>query len=800
ANAVMIRSLPVRDPGQLVLFRYEFSGDISAVRRTQVGDDQTTFPYAVYEAVRGRTRTLSGVVAFVPLGLNQQSLTVQTEGQSIVAGGEMVSGNYFQVLGVSPILGRVIVDDDLRPGAPNVAVISHQFWLREFGGDPSVVGRSITVNRLPFMVAGVMPREFFGVNPAVPPDLWISLRDMPVLKPWGRLRPGPGGVSPFADTRYWWCLMIGREQPGMSQRQVLAEVDVLFRETISEGLKERPGANSLPHLALTSARHGLDGLRRSLSVPLRILIASVSLVLLIACANVATLLLARAWSREREVGARLALGASRCRLVQQFLTESMLLSLCGGAAGLLLSLWGSEALVPMLAAAGQPIPLGVQPDLTVFAFAAAISLLTGILFGLVPALGATRVNLMPQLMKSSGRGCSRFILSKILVSGQAALSVFLLFGALLFVRTFLNLENQDLGFNRHNLLLFEIDPRRGGASIDQTVAIYDRALGKIQALPGVQSASISAAALLSGFTDGGPVSIEVPQESSEGTRDVYFNIVGPDFLETMGIPVLVGRGIDWRDISLRNRVAVVNEAVARLLFPNEDPLGRRFSFEIPFDSRNAFEIVGVVKNAKYGGIRPEPPPTAYLPYSTLPERIARMCFGVRTTGDPLLMVPAVRDAMRSVAPALPMIDIRTQGDQINRALEQERMLAGLSSLFGVLALLLVFVGVYGTLAYAVTRRTGEIGIRMALGASPSLVSWMLLREALLLAGCGLVVGLPVALASARLVASRFFGVAAHDGWTILTTSMVLSVAAILAGFLPANRASHIDPIQALRYE
>ncbi len=800
ANAVMVRSLPVRDPGQLVLFRYESRGDISMVRRTQIGESQATFPYAVYEALRERTRTLSGVIAFAPLGLNQQSLTVQTGDQATVAAGEIVSGNYFQVLGVPAILGRTLVDDDQRQGAPNVAVISHRFWLRELGGDRSIVGKSITVNRQPFTVAGVAPAGFLGVNPAMPPDLWISLRDMPVLKPWGRLRPGPGGISPFADRRYWWCTVMGRQIPGITQQQVLAEADVLFRETIEEGLRDAPAADGLPHLALSSARRGLGNLRGSLFEPLRILAAAAALVLVIACGNVATLLLARAWAREREVGARLALGASRSRLVRQFLTESVLLSLCGGAAGLLLARWGSEALVPMLAAAGRPILLDVRPDLAVLGFAVAASLLTGVLFGLVPALNATRVNLMPQLTASGGSASPRLMLSKILVVGQAALSVFLLFGAFLFVRTLQNLEKQDLGFHPHNLLLFEIDPRRGGATIEQTVAIYDRALGGIQTLSGVQSASVSAAALLAGYTDSGPIATDGPQEPSEVAKDVYFNIVGPDFLETMGIPVLAGRGIGWRDISFRSRVAVVNEAVASLLFANQNPVGRRFSFESPFDPRTAFEIVGVVKNARYGGLRSQPPPTAYLPYGSLPERIARMCFGVRTAGDPSLMIPAVRETMSNLFPALPVIDIRTQTDQINRAVEQERMFAGLTSLFGGLALLLVSVGLYGNLAYAVTRRTSEIGIRMALGASRARVLWMVLRESVLLAGCGLAIGLPAALGLARLVAGRLFGVAPHDGWSMAATTAVLLITAILAGFLPANRASLIDPLRALRCE
>ncbi len=797
ANAVIIRALPVKDPGELVLFRYEFKGDISAVRRTQVGDDQNTFPYQVYEALRQGTETLSGVIAFVPLGMNQQSLTVQAGGPTIVAGGEMVSGNYFQVLGVPPILGRAVMDDDVGPGAPNVAVVSHQFWLRELGGEQSAIGRGITVNGLPFTVIGVAPPEFFGINPATPPDIWITLRDLRGLKPWGRLRPGPGGLTPFADNRYWWCHIVGRPKPGISEQRVLAEADTLFGESLTAGLREPLPAERLPHLSLSSARRGLDNLRRTLSEPILILMAAVSLVLLVACCNVATLLLARGKAREREILVRLELGASRFRLVSQLLTESIVLSLCGGAGGLLLA-WLTSGPLARMFATGQPIPLDVRPDMTVLAFAIVVSLLTGSLVGLAPALRATRTDLAPQVNATAGRTSPRFALSRLLVSSQAALAVLLLFGAGLFVRTLQNLDNQDLGFDRNNLLLFEIDPRRAGATPDRTVDIYNRALEKIQALPGVRSASVSATALLSGNTDGGPVATDGPQ--SRQPNDVYFNVVGPDFMETMGIRVLRGRGIDWRDIRERKTIAVVNEAMARQLFENQEPIGRRFSFEVPFDPEKSFEIVGLVKNAKYDGMRSEPPPTAYLPYGAQAHRIARMCFGIRTAGDPLSMAAVVRETMRSVEPALPLIDIRTQGAQIDRALEHERLFAGLSSLFGLLALLLVAVGLYGTLAYAVAQRTGEIGIRVALGATRLRVVWMVLRESLWLAGCGLIIGLPAALITGRLASYRLFGVSAHDGVTIALTATILFATAAVAGFVPAHRASRINPLLAIRQE
>ncbi len=799
ANAVIFRALPVRDPGKLVLFRYEDKSEIPAVvRRSQVGDHQDTFPYRVYEAFRPGTETLSGVIAFVPLGMNQQSLTMQVGGQTTVAGGEMVSGNYFQVLGVSPILGRAIDDEDIESGAPNVAVVSHDFWLRELGGEPSAIGRSITVNKLPFTVVGVTPPGFFGINPAMPPDIWISLRDLQGIKPWGRLRPGPGGLSPFADKGYWWCHIVGRLRPGIPSQRVLTEVNIRFREGLTSGLGDSVPADRLPQLSLASARRGLDNLRRNLAEPIWILMTAVSLVLLVACSNVATLLLARSKSREREILVRLGLGAGRCRLLSQLLTESILLSLCGGAAGLLLAWLTSDALVRLFGA-GQTNLLDVRPDVTVLAFVAIVSLLTGSLIGLAPAVRATRANLAPQLNATSGRGSPRFTLSRFLVVSQATLAVVLLFGAGLFVRTLQNLDNQDLGFDRNNLLLFEIDPRRAGVTPDRTVDIYHRALQEIQTLPGVRSVSVSATALLSGNTDGGPVATDGPQPLRP--NEAYFNVVGPGFTDTMGIRVLRGRGIDWRDVREPRSVAVVNEAMARKLFENQDPLARRISFEVPFNPQSSFQIVGVVGNAKYDGMRSEPLPTAYLPYGAVGHsRIARMCFAVRSTGDPLSLVPVIRETMQSIDPALPLMDIRTQSSQINRALEHERMFAGLSSLFGMLALLLVAVGLYGTLAYAVVRRTGEIGIRVALGATRLRVLWMVLRESLVLAGCGLVTGLPAALALGGLAASRLFGVEVHDTLTITVTGGTLLATAAVAGFVPAHRASRIDPLLAIRHE
>ena len=796
-NAVMLRSLPVSHPEQLVLLSYQSQSYPKALRQTGSGYDQMSLPYQAWQAFRRGGPKVSGVLAFVPLGFNNRSVAVTTGGTPTVAGGEMVSGNYFSVLGVSPLLGRAIADGDLEPAAPDVAVVSYSYWSRQFGAEPSVLGRSIAINGAPFTIVGVAPRGFFGVDPQLAPDLWVPLRDMPELQPWGI--QSRGGLTLFQSPRWWWCMMIARLKSGVAPEQARTELDVLFQQAILQGINRPPRPEETPHIALAPASRGLGGLQRSFSQPLRILLVAVSLVLLIACANVATLLLARSRSRQKEISVRLAIGASRARLIRQFLTESLLLSLCGGAVGLLLAWWGSRALVLLMSGAGQPIALDVSPDFTVLAFTAAVSVLTAFLFGLAPAFRATRVDLASQLKEQAASVPSRATLGKVLIAGQVALSVCLLFGAGLFVRTLQKLQDQDFGFNRQRLLLFELDPRRGGYTQQRVLEVYRQALEKIQTLPGVRAASISAFALLSGWVNNGSASTgEAPAQNKE-PPSVYWNVVGPDFFETMSIPVVLGQGLGWRDMNGR-RVAAINETCARDLFPNGSPLGRTFSFGTTFDPASAYEIVGVVRNAKYDDVRKEPPATVYIPYTAVPDMVGSMSFEIRTAADPLSITAALRDIMRHVDPNLPLIGIQTQEQLIDEALGQEHMFARISSFFGLLALLLVTVGVYGTLAYAVTRRTSEIGIRIALGAGRPQVLWMVLRESLLVVACGLAAGIPAALLLSRYVASMLFGVKAYDALSIAATILILAAAGALAGFIPARRASRISPIRALRYE
>jgi predicted permease len=498
---------------------------------------------------------------------------------------------------------------------------------------------------------------------------------------------------------------------------------------------------------------------------------------------------------------RLAIGASSARLIRQLLTESVLLSLCGGGLGLLLAQWGGPALLLLIPGSQQAASLDVGPDAMVLAFAAAVSVATGILFGLAPALRAARLDLAPQLRESATSNTPRPGMARALIASQVALSVVLLFGAGPFVRTFRNLNGQDLGFQRDNLLLFEVDPERSGYKDGRGISLHNRLLERIQGLPGVRSGSFSQYALLSGWSTTSPSSTDSGASLPPGQPNgVYWNRVGPGFFETMGIRVRLGHGIGWRDTDANHPVAVVNESWARAFYPNENPIGHHISGGDKFDPLKAYAIVGVAEDAKYDRMREAPPRTVYISYGVPWDRSRRMCYMVRTVGDPLAMSASVREAIREIDPNLPMFNVQTQSRQIEEALGQERMLAQISSFFGTLALLLVAVGVYGTLSYTVTQRTREIGIRMALGARRVEVVWMILMESLVLAGFGLAAGLPLALALARLVSNSPFGIQTYDGATIVATVLISSSIAAVAGFLPANRASRIDPIRALRHD
>jgi len=688
-----------------------------------------------------------------------------------------------------------LTEDDVKPGAPRVAVISYSFWSRRFGREASAVGAPVAINGLPFTIVGIAPPEFFGVNSGLVPDFWAPLREEPAMTPWG-VQPD-SGQSMFSR-HWWWVMIVGRLTPGTSAEQARVELDPLFQQSITAGLSRLPKTADLPHIELAPANENLNFLRSRFSQPLKILMAAVALVLLIACANVATLLLARAAARQKEMSIRLATGAGRARLIRQLLTESLLLSTAGGLLGLLLARWGSQALVLLITDPGENAPLNVEPDAMVLGFTAAISFITGILFGLAPAVRATRVDVAGALKKMTRAASARMGPGNALIAGQVALSLLLVADAGLFMRTLRNLESQDLGFDRSNILVFGLDPRRGGGQGARLAGFYQAILERLQTLPGVQSATASQLALMTGWVNSSSVATDGAPTKS-GDSEVYWNGVGPAFLETMRIPLVFGRGIGWPDVQSGREVAVVNEAFARAFYPGQNPLGRHFNFGDTRNTAEEVEIIGVSANARYDRLRGKAPRTVYVPY-TAGGAPGRMHLELRTAGDPAGLVPAVRAIVRGLYPDLPLLEVKTESEQIEESLQQERMFAGLSSFFAALALLPVATGLSGTLAYAVTRRTSEIGIRMALGAQRQELLWMILRQSLRLIAWGVAAGLPAALAATRLVQKELYGVKANDPATLAVTVLVLAVVGLLAGYLPARRASRVEPTIALRYE
>lgn len=806
-DAVMLKALPVRNPERLVLL--DRTGDTLGVESDNGSPNAAPFTYPTFQEIREHNQVFFSLFGFVPLG----KPNINIDGQASLADGELVTGDYFSGLGVEPILGRAIASEDEKPGAPRVAVISYGYWSSQFGRNPQAVGKGIAINGEPFTIVGVAPPEFFGVQPGRSIDIWVPLVEDSKLLPYGMSSP-PGGRDPFSSRDWWWLMMMGRLKSGVTTRLAAAQADVLFQQDISDTLKAHP-PKVQPHVQLEPASQGLALLRQQFSRPLEILMMIVAVVLLIACTNVATLQVARSAARQREVAVRLSLGASRRRLVRQLLTESILLAGCGGALGLLFAYWGAHALVILMSSRAQPLSgerltMAVQLDTKVLAFTAGVSVLTGILFGLAPAWRSTRVDLTPALKSSAGRasaveGRTRLGLGKSLVVAQVALSLLLLVGAGLFVRTLWNLENQNFGFNQRQLLLFGVEPLQAGYKGERRIDFYGLLLRRFQVLPGVRSASMSEEPLLAGSQDHWGISIEGvkpnPPKSGED-NGVDWNFVGPSFFKTMEIPLLTGRGVEWQDTPSSPKVAVVNEALARQFLGGRNPVGYRITFKDFFGKGPdlVYEIVGMVQDAKYGSLRRAPSPTVYAPYSQLAFNLWELHYELRTAGAPLALVPIVRRVVQDLDPNVPISEVKTQSEQIAEMLVDERLFARILGFFGGLAVLLACIGLYGLMAYAVARRTGEIGIRMALGAERGNILGMILRETVAMVAVGVALGIPAALAATRLVSSYLYGLNATDPWTISGSALLMALVALLAVFLPARRAAKVDPIVALRYE
>ncbi len=789
-NAVMLRRLPVKQPEQLALFgRGRWAGSVDEFPARSMD----LFSYQFSREVRKKSRSFSDVAAI-------DSILFTTHGR--VAGGaslekisaELVSGSFFHTLGVAPFLGRVLSEaDDKTPGAHPVAVASYAWWQRQ-GSDPSVLGNRLTIGKTAYSIVGVTPPGFFGVSVGKSPDLWIPLAMEKEVS------PGWNGLDqPLFQSLY----VIGRIKPGVSMRQAAADTNILFKQFLHGVAGAQPGRKQLEDIShaqidLTPAATGLSQLRRQFSAPLMILMAVVGLVLLVACANIANLLLARAAARRREIAVRMSLGAERARLVRQLLVESALLALIGTALGVCFAWWATQLLLTMVSTGSTSVPLNVAPDVQVLGFALLISTLTVMVFGTVPAFYATRLDLAPSLKE--GRGTipvhARSKLARGLIVGQVALSLVLLAGAGLFLRSLMNLMNVDTGFNKQNVLTTEIDPSSSGYQEDEHLErLMQRVEQRVGALPGVQAASFAFMV----FNGGAWTSPVVVPGRTAAAKDpnVDHNMGGPQYLQAMGMPILLGRPLGPQDTSTSQKVAVINETLAREYFAGVTPVGRTFSVGDKPEWQN-LEVVGVVKDAKYTDLQERPMPAAFYPHSQHPAFLYN--FVVRSTGDPKLLAPAITRAINEVDPDLPVGDFTTLSQLVDDSVLDHRLVAQLCTFFALLAAALASIGIYGLMSYGVTRRTNEFGIRMALGAARQDVLWLVLRETLWLVLTGVAVGLVVVPMAGRLATSLLFGLKSYDPVSISTAMLGMIAVALVAGYLPARRATRVEPMAALRYE
>lgn len=823
-DTVLLRMLPVTEPERLVLFEWEAGRAFrtSGMRGTFIGGSPdrrqaSVFRYEIVDKLRqtyveAKDSPLSDLFAFAPL----YEMTAVADNQSEVVRGQGVSGGYYKGLGVQPILGRPLADADDNLSAPPVVVLSHSYWQERFNGDVSVIGRQLKLNKISFTIIGVTPPGFTGALQVTErPQVTVPLvfeKD---------LLGDNSAMSKAERPGYWWVHLMGRLKPGATLADARDSLHGVFQATALELMppprKEsdpvKIEAKDYPNLVAQMGGRGLMEMRKLYSRTIYGLFVVVGLVLLIACANVANLLLARAALRGPEISVRLAVGAGRLRLIRQLLTESLLLSVLGGAAGILLAYWGKSVLATMASRGTSFLPVGVEPVISwrVLAFTLGVSLLTGILFGLAPAWRATKYDLAGGL-KQSRRGSGQVSrLSKGLIVGQVALSLLLLVGAGLYIRTLTNLQKVNVGFNQENLLLFSVDPRRAGYKGEQVVPFYQQLLARLDALPGVQSATFGAIPLLSNSMWN--TNILLPGESEKSATDHTANrqTIRENYFATLQMPLIAGRYFTAQDTENAPKVAIVNQTLAQKFFPNQQVLGKRVT---DTDSKEELEIVGVVADSKYNNQRDEIEPLLYRPWLQEIPVFGGMSFALRTVGEPTAMTNAIRQAVRELDANLPVTEVASQTARAHETLAQERLYAQLFSFFGALALVLAAIGLSGVLAYSVAQRTNEIGIRMALGAQPESVLRLVIWQGLQLVLIGLVLGGAAAYGLKRLMQSAYygsntwqremadylFGVRSADPLLFGTIAVLLLGIALLACWLPARKAAQVDPLDALRHE
>ncbi len=777
-RAVILRVLPVREPGQLVELLDKYPGEPRG----------SYFSLASYEHYRDHNDVFSGLV-----GVSASRFTARAAGhEPETLDGECVTANYFLVLGLKPAIGRLIGPENELTGrnGPAVAVVSSSYWKNEYNLDPAMIGAQILVDDVPLTIIGVAPRGFFGLQVGFRPDIWLPVAEEPAIHHPSRI--GGGGLH-----------LMARLKPGVSFAQARAEMSVLFQWTIDE--RARSSTDPLMRqlrFEMAPGSAGFSLLRDRFARPLLLLMALVSLILLAACANVATMLLARVAGRQREMAVRVALGAGRSRLVRQILTESLLLSAAGGVPAVFLAYFGAAALVRILASGRRmpelpsPIAIQVSPDLHILLFTAGIATLTGVLFGLAPAWSVFASTPAPSLREASSAGGTRSgrLLGKGLVVVQVALSVVLLSAAGLFIGRLSALERLDLGFRRDHVLLVTLDPAHSGYSGERLSLAYRQLLDRLEAIPGVRSATICAPSPLSGAGASRFASVEGHEEKPEDRRYISLSWVAPKYFQTLGTPLLLGRDFRFADQG-RARVAIVNQAMARYYFAGRNPIGRRVTLD--GDDR-AYEIVGVAGDAKYYEIREATPRTMYVDTFQYPAPASQ--FALRTGIDPFAVVPEVRGAIREMLKTIPVVRVTTLAAQVDATIVPERLIAALSGLFGALGSTLAAIGIYGLLAYTVTRRTGEIGIRMALGATRAVVIRMVLGEALGVAFGGLAMGILGAYSAKRFAMTWIDGPQPDIAVPIAIGSGAMIALTLAAAYAPARRAASVHPMEALRHE
>jgi predicted permease len=824
-DEVLLRTLPVKDPEQLVLFNgarnhYGSNSGGNMLSFPMYEDFRDNFvdraggpaPPRVSQPVPNPAPAppiFSGMFARRPVAMN-----VGVNGQTERVSGELVSGTFFQVLGVRAAMGRVILPDDDKARADGfVAVLSYDYWRTRFGSDPSVVGRRVTVNNYPFTIVGVSQAGFDGLDIGAVASVRVPI----MLK--AQMTPNWDDID---NRRSRWANVFGRLKPGVSRQQALGVVQPFFHGLLEQEVQMAPFSNTTSYtreqflkgqVDLLPAAQGRSPIRRQLSEPLKLLFAIVGGVLLIACANVASLLIARAAARQKEIAVRLALGASRARIVRQLLVESVMLAGTGGVLGLAIASWTTRFLIGFLPATGTPHVIAGSIDNRILAFNFALALVTGVLFGLVPALRSTRPDLAPTLKDQVGAvagGASGVRLRKALVVAQVTVSILLLVGAGLFVRSLRNLRLLDLGLKTDNLIAFNVAPTLSGYTSVRTKAFDKQLLEHVRALPGVSSVAFAQIGLLEGNEWDSSMSVEGYEPKPGENMNPYCNAVSPGYFKTMGIALVAGRDFDDRDARYETvvpepntppsfKVAIVNESYAKHYFGDRGPIGRHIGFGINPGTKTPIEIIGVVKDAKYTGVRDDIPRQVFFAFMEADFAGSAVIY-VRTASRPDAAFGSIRETMRRLDPNLPMYNARTMEAQLDQSLLNDRLVATLSTAFGVLATLLAVIGLYGVMAFTVARRTREIGVRMALGAVHTDVIWLVMREVFVLVGSGLALGLLAAAVAARAISSQLYGVTAGDPGAMIGAAALLLAVALIAGYVPARRATRVNPVLALRYE